>query len=522
MRDLSKPDPAAAPREIELKLNLDPARAADLLESPILRRHRVGASTRAAAVSVYFDFPDGALARAGYTLRVRSSGPDSLGGHLQTCKRTTGASGVMNDRAEWNHPLANGEPDLALVRRESPDLQRLVGRRRNASLRPLYASHIDRVALDLALEDGALVELCLDRGTVEASGRAEPVCQIELELKRGPATALFDLALELHKRTPMEVTLDTKSALGERLRTGAAPGPARAEPPTLGPETLVGEAFRAVASEALGQLIANQPCALGADSVEGVHQMRVAIRRLRSAFVLFLPNALPGSQARRLQADLRRRATLLGALRDWDVLATSTLPRARKHGASATAVEDLARALEPPRAAARIEVERMLRSPDHTKRMLRLARWLETAPTLGDIGWAMPPHARLGVCVAALLERLRADVLVRGHAFESLSEEGRHEVRKAAKKLRYGIGFLATLFQPSELKPYVKPLERLQEELGRLNDLATTHALFATLKRGGVATAAEVEAAVLRHTRNRVATITGEWEAFAAAKPFWL
>ena len=85
------------------------------------------------------------------------------------------------------------------------------------------------------------------------------------------------------------------------------------------------EALRVIIGETLGHLLTNQPAALAGDP-EGVHQVRIAIRRIRSALRLFSPHL--EAHARRLfEGELRRAGRTIGEARDWDVFCDEILPQ---------------------------------------------------------------------------------------------------------------------------------------------------------------------------------------------------
>ncbi|WP_269715520.1 CYTH domain-containing protein [Caulobacter sp. NIBR2454] len=157
-------------------------------------------------VSVYFDTPDRALHRAGCTLRVRSG----KGGSKQTFKRET-SDGTMA-RDEWETP-SGPEPDAAFLK-DTPAHDLTGGR----PLVPLFKV-ANRRRSGLLHLDGGVVEVALDDAVVEAGGRSQPFCEIELELKSGDPAAL-GMAADRLKSLALKPSELGKGERGYRLLTG--------------------------------------------------------------------------------------------------------------------------------------------------------------------------------------------------------------------------------------------------------------------------------------------------------------
>src|SRR5262249_18306791 len=136
---------------------------------------------------------------------------------------------------------------------------------------------------------GVDVEFALDRGEIAAGKATSALCELEVELKKGPAKNLFELGRQLVAMAQLRATTFTKDERGYRLleeswgqavRHGAAPVKAGMRPR---------EAFRAIALDCLQHFLLNERVVRGACDPEAVHQARIGIRRLRSAISLFKP-----------------------------------------------------------------------------------------------------------------------------------------------------------------------------------------------------------------------------------------
>ena len=151
----------------------------------------------------------------------------------------------------------------------------------------------------------SLIEAALDLGAIEANGATLPIAEIELELLEGSPEALYALALELDALAPLQLETRSKSARGYALAAGAAAGLAQGGAARRSSRGRHGrrERIRPILRDCLQHWCANEAAALDGRDPEGVHQMRVALRRLRSAFSVFgrliePERSAPGSRTR--------------------------------------------------------------------------------------------------------------------------------------------------------------------------------------------------------------------------------
>jgi inorganic triphosphatase YgiF len=506
----------ATPQEVELKLRLPPES-----RTALSRLALPGVGSRPVSerlYSVYFDTPELALKHAGVTLRLRRAGRR----WIQTVKGTGGAAGGLHTRREWEWRVPGPQPDLSVLPPQEMPLDMQSPAIRDA-LRPVFVTDLTRRRRMLAFEDGDLVEFAVDRGEVRAEAAARDICEIELELKGGRAARLFEIGLLLARALPVRLEQQSKAEYGYGLAEGTAGAPCKATATALAADTGVNEAYKAILSGGLAHLQANEDGMLDGRDPEYLHQMRVALRRLRSAFGLFRDLA-PRDTVEPLVGELRWLTACLGPARDWDVFLTETLPGIR----GAPAIGAFVHAAEARRAGALAVARDAVRSTRYQEMLLGLGAWIATEPWLaglGEEGLALA-HAPVVDFAALVLERRYRRVVKRGRGFTRLEATERHRLRIAMKKLRYAAEFFSDLFPEKPTRVFLRSAMELQDLLGALNDAATTtHLLQETREADGaqslIGVAGYIEGWVASDATHRVEHSRVEWKRFLAETRFW-
>lgn len=463
-----------APREIELKLQCEGGDLAELSRHPFLQ-----AATPEHAVfltSTYYDTSEGDLRANGLTLRVRREGD----AHVQTVKASSKGAGLF-DRSEWENSVAEPEPDLAQLS-ETP-VPGILDAASDPALRPVFATLVERRSR-LVSYGASRIEAAFDQGRIETPEGDVPLWELELELKEGSPEDLFTLAQALGETVPLRLGALSKSARGFHLLAGTLRRPSKASAVHLAPEASAGEAFRAITQACLGHLRLNEDVFLHNHDPEGLHQLRVALRRLRSAFTLFKPVLAADPVAAHLREEIKRVTEPFGHARNLDVFLSETLPAEIARRPEEPGLGDLRERLEAERARAYDAALATLESQEWRSLVLDLASWLETGAwrTLPDA----PERDRSARDFAEdVLGRARKRIRKRGRHLDRLDPEARHRVRIEAKKLRYGAEFFASLYADKAShkrhKAFVSALSDLQDHLGALNDQATAHEVLASL-----------------------------------------
>lgn len=267
----------------------------------------------------------------------------------------------------------------------------------------------------------------------------------------------------------------------------------RAKTVSLQPGATVEEAFAAIAAACRDHWQANLAAALAGTQAEGVHQVRVGLRRFRTALTLFR-DYLPASQRLWLRDEAKAFADLLGPARDLDVFLTDLAAPATDAAASDPQVAATLRLARAARAEAHARVVAALTAKRYGRFMARLDAWV------AGRGWRRGAGADGSASAEDfardLLNRRLAKIRKRVKAIDRASTEELHALRIAIKKLRYGLEFFEALLPRRRSQRLGHLLKALQDGLGRLNDIDAAHR---TLARLGEATGdAETRAAVVR------------------------
>jgi triphosphatase len=258
-------------------------------------------------------------------------------------------------------------------------------------------------------------------------------------------------------------------ALFDKARVKAA----RAEDIALARDVTVAAGFQIIGLACLRHFALNEQPLLRGDT-EGVHQMRVGLRRLRAAISLF-KDVLGDDETQEIKAQLRWLTDQLGPARDYDVLLEESVTRLKESDPHQPELDKLESLLRERRATKLAQAKSAVLSDRYRKLVLATALWL-----LGG-AWLDDPDKRVRRLRKRPLESLASAQLARRtkrvhkklRKLEQLDPDQRHKLRIAVKKLHYGTEFFAALFpaRAARRKRFVKLLKRLQDSLGKLNDL---------------------------------------------------
>ncbi|WP_394779963.1 CHAD domain-containing protein [Undibacterium sp.] len=527
--------------ETELKLGIHPEHAGTLRKHPLLKQYSAGKPRRQRMSDTYFDTPELLLWGSKCGLRVRHTGKR----WVQTLKGGGGAAGGLHQRHEWESDIDGPLPDMAalkeLVAGKKPWANLLKSAGLEKNIQAVFTVEVTRTIWDLRLPGGGEVEFVLDQGHVQSGSRRQEISEVELELNSGEPAQLFELALELQKKIPLRISNISKAQRGYSLfQQGQLAKPAQQTALAIKADKLVlrkkmdaEQALRAMLANCVAQIQGNELGVADSDAPESLHQMRVGLRRLRSALGLYKDIVIVPKQ---VQEDMEWLSGQLGATRDWDVLAHSTLAVI----AEAAATVPVNIQLEPLRSAALAEAGKKHGEAAAAVRSLRFARlMLNLSARAYGVRWNAPGQQEaqqalggsVGKFAGAKMKQAQHRLHKRGksvhdanalvHAVSEgigggmhLEAQGRHRLRIAAKKLRYTTDFFHSLYPAHRMQPYLESMTGLQELLGACNDAAVASGLLSQLLQ----THAELSGPI-NFARGYLAAGTGQ--AIAAMEKQW-
>lgn len=475
-------------KEVELKFQVPPS-ARRAVETAVggpqpARRIRLQAA--------YFDTPAGALAGAGLALRLRKEGRL----WVQTLKGAL-PDGTGMTRSEHNVPRAEAGPEVPAIEPQlhaaTPVGAALLSALQHADgpLRQVMAADIWRRARTVRVPGGA-VELAYDVGTIEAgpadAPRRLPVCELEIELKRGRPQAVVDAARRWVARHRLWLDTRSKAELGNLLvRDVAVAAPRRAGAVILAKSMTPAAALDVVLRSCLEQISVNaSQIASGTHQPEHLHQLRVGLRRLRTALAFFdgqrLAESIDAPAREALSVDAASLFRQLGQARDRDAVAG---PLAIELVRALAAVGQSGEVPALPVTGDAIDPALLVRHGSVQRLMLNLiARLHADAPAVALPGTAIgdavasAPQLRLRERLARRLNRWHRQVVIDAEHFDALDDDGRHRLRKHLKRLRYAAEFSASVYDARPVRRYLEGLRAVLERLGTLNDVAVGIALY--------------------------------------------
>lgn len=513
---------AAMEHETELKFVGSEDAVTRLRGSPALLGYSKIEHARTRALkATYFDTDDLALRNAGYVLRVRDEG----GQFVQTVKTVNGRS--VATRVEIKSILRKRRPDIRAIKDDAVRvyLAKILRRRK---LAPIFATETQRMTMRLAPEPGSEIEIAFDTGNINCGEAKLPVNEVELELLRGRPAALVACARTLMEGSDLVLSLQAKSERGYVQVRQAANLPVTAERVHLPPRANADEAFGSIVSHCLRHLMGNWGAVTDVRDGEGVHQMRVALRRLRSALSLFAAPFRPALAP--LEEEMRWVGGVLGRARDLDVLLDDVIkPVAEVHGSDARlgALASLVRERQThawEELLSALGSERFRQFVFETSAATLVRPWVAAGAGSGEA--LLPAAAFARERLAARYARLRKA----GKQIGKLDEQQRHALRIKLKKLRYAVDFFASLWPKRRTEAFRGRISALQDVLGEMNDAAVARALVGDILAART-NAAEAQAIAyaagvvvgwhVGHLRDRAAKLQKRWQHFIDAAPPW-
>ena len=445
---------------MELELTADPQIATDLSRMKAFTGSRDGRPRTVAIKIVWHDSPEHALLADGLTL-AEQRGTRRLERVFPGAETWLPAQPV---------PIVTEAPDNTML---------------PAPLAPIAAFEGRQTTSVHQFNDQAVTVTIL-RGSLRAVTAQRAASRILLS---GEEQAVRAAAVLISEAGPVSAPIAALAADGIALATGGCTTARHTGAPALPAGTLqVRDALMHTLGHLIDVILAQAPVAArrGGDGPEAVHQMRVAVRRARSALSIF-QDAVPEGALDDISARLKELGSRLGPTRDWDVFADETLPAIQQALPHDQRLGQLVTAAARRQLACQKALASYLDSAAFRMLGIELA-WFVAAQFWHE-PQVIPNEAvhevpSLTSFAATVLQHRWKKLISSGKRIEELDVASLHGVRLRAKRARYAAEMFSTLHHGKSAHRFVRRLSVLQQRLGALNDGAVASHLLAEL--GGV------------------------------------
>lgn len=456
--------------ETELKLRITPEQLAKLKRHTLLKAYSVTRPATHRLYSIYYDTPKLELHSTNMALRLRHAGEQ----WLQTLKGGGSVKAGLHQRNEWEVAVSGpaldfSAPEIAEWKKHLPPALR-------KRLQPVFVTDFFRTSRMLDFK-GSQIELCLDQGMISIEHRSMPVCELELELKSGEPQRLFELALEILDVVPFELETISKAEQGYRLLSGYTEDSFNGVAPPLAKTDMLADALKTQIWSCLQHFQNNLSGVMGhgamvGDDAEYLHQMRVALRRLR--VVLRMSGKVRADkQLAGLYKDVSDLCIALGRIREWDVFIDQTVQPMCKRSPGNAGLQALLAASELQRTACYSALRDDAQVREVQRLLLRFALWMNGK--YWKPSGRQPQAQDFAVC---RLRKLAKRFVRSGQELETADAAQLHALRILTKKLRYSAEFFSSLYDKQKAGAYLVSLSKVQDVLGRINDFAAAHRLL--------------------------------------------
>jgi len=333
-------------------------------------------------------------------------------------------------------------------------------------------------------------------------------------LQEAPLTVAFESKVERNLRASGKTSMVASKAGRAVLPLGAS-----AE-----------DAFRISLMHCLRHIAQNAPVVSEVRDVEGLHQLRVGLRRLRAVLEIFGED-FKNKTLEKIRTQAKKLGNAFGNTRDLDVFALELLPKVEATAPDKTCLTELRKHLEAARRESWSHCAALASSPEFEQFLLDLAAaaeiriWRQGAGPPQFAAFARPAEE----FAREALSRSNRKARKRARHLSKLDSGQRHRLRIALKKLRYTAEFFAPLFSQKHVTKYLKKICAAQDVFGAMNDAATaSHILNTVLEHASSEQsaalregAAFVEGWHLARIEPAWREAKAHWKRLEKSKPFW-
>ncbi|MBP1764570.1 MAG: hypothetical protein H6Q65_1628 [Firmicutes bacterium] len=483
---------------------------------------RVSAVQRDLLESQYYDTPSRRLQAARMAYRVRLED----GRWVATVKAGGSSEGGLHQREEYSVVLVDQEPSVAVF------FATAIGERLHAvmgdePLEAIFATRFTRYKRDLVVSDGSQIEFVVDLGEILAGGQKEMIAEVELELKKGSPSAVLTVGAELAKLFPVRV--EPRSKYFRALQLAGMADTAKEDSSTTpayrfhGKEPAQEELLRLLTALLIEVMNAEEQFSTYSEDPETLHQLRIALRRLRSALSFTKPLLAP-EKYEQYQELLRQQGRETGYLREIDVTAASWQEVLRRKSFSVSGRFWLDEVLADERQAAWTKCSAALDKGAATALYLALWAWLA-----GEIERLEQVNQQndqpLQVFVQGRVRDWLENILQMEKDLDFSDPDSLHALRILGKKLRYMLEIFSDLLDRTS--KLTERLKKLQDGLGSIRDIQLTAELFKQWLQSRSSRALHRDAGLLMgwqacELQGRQAELWDDWQRFRKAARKWL
>jgi inorganic triphosphatase YgiF len=399
-------------------------------------------------------------------LRLRRSGRQ----WLQTLKGGGSVLGGLHQRNEWEMPVSGPALDFSLP--QVAEWKDILPKPLRKKLQPVFVTDFSRNSRIISWQ-GAQIELCMDQGEISTEHAHTPICELELELISGEPQQLFGLALAILDIVPFELESISKAEQGFRLMVGYTEQPVKALPSHLDKHDDLSKAMQALVWSCLQHFQSNLRGGLDNGNAEYLHQMRVALRRLR-VLLRMAEKVCADAQLAAFRQEISAIGHMLGRIREWDVFIAHTLQPMCMRMPDDAGLQALLSSSKQQRDAGYLVLRNDVQAQDLQRLLLSFAIWMH-----GPY-WQRHELTGLRVCdfATSYLSELASRFVKGEKHLGALDAMQLHAMRIRAKKLRYSVEFFSSLYVKQKTHKFLASLSEVQEVFGQINDDAVAQRLL--------------------------------------------
>lgn len=460
--------------EIEAKFQIDNQEIFDkLCDLNGLAEYNFSMGQAKAVQDQYLDTPNRLLLQEGYACRLR----EENGTYTITLKGLNKPQGLIHQREEIEEPLVTKLPPEQWP--DGPVRDRLLNLLNLNDLEHLFSLNQKRFVRQISRDDQVLAELSLDEVSVQVGDQTQAYFELEVEQKHlAAAQNLQDMATYFQEEWELKPERLSKfeRALAFVDHVQAAKPPA----PGLTLDDSMAEAVRKILWFHFQRMIEHETGTRQGEDIEALHEMRVSVRRMRTAVQIFA-DYLDLAEMAPFIKSLRRTGRALGKVRDLDVFMEKTEQYLSTEGIKRKKIKPLLKIWETKHEAVRQEMMAYLDSKSYKrfKKTFRayLKTPLEIKPILNHKQEAIPYRLR------DLAPELIYQRLAHVRAYDEWVTnpdtplECIHRLRISCKALRYTLEYLEEVLD-EEVRGVIRRIKRLQDHLGDLQDAAVASSLL--------------------------------------------